>query len=135
MARARIARGFYPVVVPADIGIPPRYGRANVKGKTTSPEMRQKRQPPAAKKEATTKRQKRTAEVELIKAKKNKNEARIFNRNEPDKSLSGRSVCESKKKNQEKKTKILKMFENFSKKSVGPLGGPWGILGGPRENV
>ena len=28
LARARIARGFYPVVVPADIGTQPRYGRA-----------------------------------------------------------------------------------------------------------
>ena len=33
MARARIARGFYPVVVPADSGGQPRFGRAGSKGK------------------------------------------------------------------------------------------------------
>ena len=31
MASARIARGFYPVVVPANIGAQPRYGRAKAK--------------------------------------------------------------------------------------------------------
>ena len=33
LARARIARGFYPVVVPADSGGQPRFGRAGSKGK------------------------------------------------------------------------------------------------------
>ena len=34
LAKARIARGFYPVVVPADIGPQPRFGRGgNSKGK------------------------------------------------------------------------------------------------------
>ena len=32
-AKARIARGFYPVVVPADSGTQPRYGRKGGKGK------------------------------------------------------------------------------------------------------
>ena len=33
LAKARIARGFYPVVVPADSGMQPRFGRTGGKGK------------------------------------------------------------------------------------------------------
>ena len=33
LAKACIARGFYPAVVPADSGVQPRFGRANGKGK------------------------------------------------------------------------------------------------------
>ena len=33
LAKARIARGFYPVVVPADDGRQPRFGRSSTKGK------------------------------------------------------------------------------------------------------
>ena len=32
LAKARIARGFYPVVVPADMGPQARYGRNGTKG-------------------------------------------------------------------------------------------------------
>ena len=31
LAKARIARGFYPVVVPADSGMQPRFGRTSTK--------------------------------------------------------------------------------------------------------
>ena len=53
LAKARIARGFYPVVVPADLGPQARYGRKGGKGKGKGKSLSQPR--PKAKPKAKSK--------------------------------------------------------------------------------
>ena len=61
LAKARIARGFYPVVVPADSGMQPRFGRTGGKGKGKGKFSSQPRPKAKPKAKSKAKRQQTTS--------------------------------------------------------------------------